>query len=1108
MNVFKMNRKAAFASLLALLLLMSVFGSYAAATPAGPPSPPAGSGIADPSLQDHPLAYAPGPLDNPLKGFLPFFFSKTDYAGGYPHSMEWSYFALNEVMTDANNCGYYDWSMIEQALDEIASRGNHAAIRLYMEYPGGTGSHPGNGIPACLNGDVTMRSNTFWGTTSPDYDDPDLIAALEGFIEAFGDKYDGDPRIGYIHMGLIGLWGEWHTWPFDRDLADGYPDLFPTDASVNAIIDAYDDAFDETKLVIRYPGLGGGHSVEANIGYADDSWPYKEFRSGSTEPKSMTLPVSMGGWSDAFLQLALDNGAENRWMDEVIGGEARPEIQGSMFSNWPTGGGQVSNLKDSIELTHISWMINQQGISGYSASDPGVSEAIRLMGYEYHVTDAYYNDIAAGVPLKVGVSIENLGVAPFYYQWPVKLGLKNAQGDIVKEWDTTWDITKVLPSEVRTFPDWNSGQTYLDLADPQYYEASVGTSGVAGGTYSLVMRVVNSLENVTEASVRDNIEEWQPFLPAKKFRFANADQNADGWLNLGSVAIGAGAPDSTPPSAPTNLAVSAYDSDSVSLTWSPSTDDVGVTGYEVYRDGASAGTTATAAFTDTGLTASTSYLYRVRAVDAAGNRSAFSSALTAATDAQPGDTTPPSAPTNLAVSAHDSSSVSLTWSASTDDVGVAGYNLYVGGMLAASTAAAATQHTLTGLSPATVYTLTVTAVDAAGNESAASNTVTAATDAVQSGVSYEAEASGNTLARGAATASCGNCSGGAKVGYVGNGGELTFNGVYAEEAGTYTLSIGYLTAEARSAELSVNGGTAVTHSFPSTGSWDAVGVSTIDIQLNAGNNSIQLANPSGWAPDFDKIAIEEDDDGGGQGGDTTPPSAPGSLTVDGETPSSVSLSWSAAADDVGVVGYNIYRDGAIAAATGTATAYTDTGLTADTSYSYTVTAVDAAGNESAASNAVQATTEASGGGSGSGGLLLDSFDGTPAWPGANDLGKWAGANGFDNNAGVLDGGALKLTYNNAGWLGSDILQDITAYSKLVIRVKGASGGEQSHFQLQLGGVSGTLGDLSGDTVTTGYKDIEIDLEANGVNRTSPGQLQLSFWHGQSGTVWIDEIRFE
>jgi chitinase len=103
--------------------------------------------------------------------------------------------------------------------------------------------------------------------------------------------------------------------------------------------------------------------------------------------------------------------------------------------------------------------------------------------------------------------------------------------------------------------------------------------------------------------------------------------------------------------------------------------------------------------------------------------------------------------------------------------------------------------------------------------------------------------------------------------------------------------------------------------------------------------------------------------GGSGGGDTTPPSAPTNLAVTGTTSSSVSLSWGASTDNVGVTGYDVFR-GSTKVTTVTGTSFTDTGLSASTTYAYTVKARDAAGNVSAASNQVSATTQSGGGGGG------------------------------------------------------------------------------------------------------------------------------------------------
>ena len=121
--------------------------------------------------------------------------------------------------------------------------------------------------------------------------------------------------------------------------------------------------------------------------------------------------------------------------------------------------------------------------------------------------------------------------------------------------------------------------------------------------------------------------------------------------------------------------------------------------------------------------------------------------------------------------------------------------------------------------------------------------------------SYEAESPANTLAGGAVLASCSTCSGGEKVGYVGNGGTLTFNGISAPAAGTYKVTIVYCSGNERPGMVTVNGGTPQSLSFPSTGSFNTTGTMTLSLQLNAGSNTIEISDPSAYAPDFDRIIV-------------------------------------------------------------------------------------------------------------------------------------------------------------------------------------------------------------------------------------------------------------
>ncbi|OAB43802.1 fibronectin type III domain-containing protein [Paenibacillus antarcticus] len=170
--------------------------------------------------------------------------------------------------------------------------------------------------------------------------------------------------------------------------------------------------------------------------------------------------------------------------------------------------------------------------------------------------------------------------------------------------------------------------------------------------------------------------------------------------------------DTIPPSVPGNLVSTLTTSNSVNLAWNASTDNVGVTGYSVTY-GATSMNVAGTSTTINGLSPNTAYTFIVKAKDAAGNQSA-SNVVTVTTNAPSADTTAPTAPTNLQVSGKTTSSVILSWTASTDNVGVTSYTVTWGSN---SVNVTATTATVTGLSAGTAYTFMVTAKDAAGNVS-------------------------------------------------------------------------------------------------------------------------------------------------------------------------------------------------------------------------------------------------------------------------------------------------------------------------------------------------------------------------------------------------------
>lgn len=164
------------------------------------------------------------------------------------------------------------------------------------------------------------------------------------------------------------------------------------------------------------------------------------------------------------------------------------------------------------------------------------------------------------------------------------------------------------------------------------------------------------------------------------------------------------------PTVPTALSAKATSANQVSLDWQASTDDTAVAGFVILRNGTKIANVNIPGFNDTSVQASTSYKYQVQAYD---DEQFFSapSAEVVVTTPKPVDTSKPTVPTNLRAYP-DLNSALVTWSASTDDNGVADYVISVGGQVFNTPML---QYSIIGLKSKTQYTLSVQARDSAGN---------------------------------------------------------------------------------------------------------------------------------------------------------------------------------------------------------------------------------------------------------------------------------------------------------------------------------------------------------------------------------------------------------
>jgi chitodextrinase len=535
---------------------------------------------------------------------------------------------------------------------------------------------------------------------------------------------------------------------------------------------------------------------------------------------------------------------------------------------------------------------------------------------------------------------------------------------------------------------------------------------------------------------------------------------------------GLGVADSVAPTAPTNLTATGA-AGAANLSWTASTDNVGVSQYNVHRSATpgftpspanKVGQSTTTTFTNSGLAAGT-YYYQVTAQDPAGNTSPASNEASATVT---GDTTAPTVSvTAPAGGATVSGSTTVTASAS-DNVGVAGVQFKLDGANLGSevTASPYTIAWDTATASNAAHTLTAVARDAAGNTTTSSTvsvtvnnvggTLLVGTQTIQTGLDSNSsgEAEGfKFVASSTGTAGTfkfyvdsGSAATSLKVGvYTNNGvhpGTLLTSGSTTPVSGgwnTISLSPGanlvsgttywlaflgnggllkYRDAAGTNCAEDANGSlTALPTTWTSGAAWSACNVSAYVTSASAPDTTAPTtaitaptagATVSGTAPvtatASDNVGVTKVElytDGALSGTDTSSPynfslnttslsngthqlttkaydaagnvgtSAAVSVTVSNDSaaptvPAGVSatstgmtsthVSWTAATDNVAVTGYHVWRGG-VQIATVTGTSYDNTGLTSGTTYSYTVSAFDAAGNESAQSAAAVVTTD-------------------------------------------------------------------------------------------------------------------------------------------------------
>jgi len=505
---------------------------------------------------------------NPMRGFMrmykdeenPAFQGKTP--NDFPYTLEYIRLPVCSIISQED--GAPDWSAFETALNEAQAKGRNAVVRFYLDLPDDDyEKNPYSGLPgylltkgeylaynspekaawdemvtivktpgytseqytAALNGlllsnaiAIQYQYNAEDKTVGvqPNYFHPAVQQCILNFVTALAQEYDGDPRIASIEAGLLGPWGEWiASRDFDIIPHYGYWDDWRNNGAVvnkyslyrNLII-RYNSVFENTHIQLRE-----AHSLDdQSVGFHNDMF---------------------GLSSDSFLNTIHIQDAGMNWQAHPIGGELAPLFQtqgfgssGNSYSFFNLSDGHTPaayriNHKDygsgtldferETQAQNTSWLLARETNYYTGQEYENALEASTILGYDFAITEAIYQDVVRGGDVEIGFTVRNRGVAPFYFQWLAQVELydKTNMQTVTSVEIIDWDIRTV-------------GAAGQDN-DEATFATNIENVNLDDGFYGIRLLFANPMQN------------GRPII------FANeeSEQNGQytGWIELGSFHV-------------------------------------------------------------------------------------------------------------------------------------------------------------------------------------------------------------------------------------------------------------------------------------------------------------------------------------------------------------------------------------------------------------------------------------------------------------------------------------------------------------------------------------------------------------------------------------------
>ncbi|MGZ3781655.1 MAG: hypothetical protein ACXVCY_13465 [Pseudobdellovibrionaceae bacterium] len=429
--------------------------------------------------------------------------------------------------------GVYDFSAIDHSLS-LLTQGQRLSFRIYA-LNNCFSNYSGQDVPNYL---VTGKG---WWTpitcTSaqtqvyvPDWNDSTFLTATTNLLTALGARYNNDPRIGWIDIGIFGDWGEWHIaeYPYCDSNHNILGATQATSTSLHSIISAHVQAFPQKQLVLAVtpyvtPDNGApvllwalGLNTTIPIGLRKDSWGSNWWNQSWNVWQTTTGTLSSNGTcttSSTAVSATDLSTIMSRWRSaplvvENYGGSKSFEVGASGLL------AQIQNCHAAC-IENGSWAGPWSSLSATNQNaliSSGLAAGYRLLPAAVTITPSGTSSISVAI----ASTWKNFGVSPTYDNWKVTWSLVSVSaGTTLISFDSSIDLRQVLPiysygncatgdsvsatgtgeqlivTDTMTLPTHSSGDYYLKVkvTDPNSYLSPMALylqgSANSDGSYTL-----------------------------------------------------------------------------------------------------------------------------------------------------------------------------------------------------------------------------------------------------------------------------------------------------------------------------------------------------------------------------------------------------------------------------------------------------------------------------------------------------------------------------------------------------------------------------------------------------------------------------------------------